>query len=282
MIQNVKIDCCGLSDRGRVRETNEDQFLIAELGKSMLVRQTSLALEQQERLFGNTQGHLLLVADGLGGHAAGKRASSIATGAVAHYVLNTMPWFFRVDEKYADDVEAELKAAMNRCQTMIQRDVEENPDRIGMGTTLTLAYVLWPRLYLVHVGDTRCYLFRRGKLRRITQDHTVAQQMVDEGSIVAGEIESSQWSHVLWNAVGGASPELNPEVYKLGLEMADTLLLCTDGLTRHLKDAKLESILNNKCSSETACMELVDAANREGGTDNTTAVVVRFLPGAQK
>ena len=205
MTQMARIDCYGLTDPGRVRESNEDQFLIAELGKSMLVRQTTLALEHQTRLFGSIQGHLLLVADGLGGHAAGKRASSIATGAVAHYVLNTMPWFFRLDEKYVDDLEMELKSAMERCQALIHDDAEESLDRLGMGTTLTLAYVLWPRLYVVHVGDTRCYLLRMGELRRVTRDHTVAQQLAEESSIAAREVESSKWSHVLWNAKQSAA-----------------------------------------------------------------------------
>ena len=161
-----------------------------------------------------------------------------------------MPWFFRLDEKYVDGLEMELKSAMERCQALIHDDAEESLDRLGMGTTLTLAYVLWPRLYVVHVGDTRCYLLRMGELRRVTRDHTVAQQLAEESSIAAREVESSKWSHVLWNAIGGTSPELSPEVYKVGLEMGDAILLCTDGLTRHLNDADVASILNNNGSAD--------------------------------
>ncbi|MBU0718872.1 MAG: protein phosphatase 2C domain-containing protein [Planctomycetes bacterium] len=280
MTETIQIDCHGLTDVGRIRDANEDQFLIAELGKSMLVRQTTLALDHEHQLFGCTQGHLFLVADGIGGYAAGGRASSIATGAVAHYVLNTMPWFFRLDEKHEDDLREELKSAVEQCETMIRADAEGRFDRQGMGTTLTMAYVLWPRLYLVHVGDSRGYLLRKTELRRLTRDHTVAQELMEAGAIDSAEVESSRWSHVLCSAIGGRSSELNPEVYKISLEVGDTVLLCTDGLTRHLADADVASILKEDHSAEGACLDLIEAANRAGGSDNITVVVAKFVGGA--
>ncbi len=93
-----KMDCFGMTDVGRVRENNEDQFLIADLNRSMLVHQTSLSQDDHTRLFGGSQGALLLVADGMGGHAAGQQASAIAVQALEHYVLNTMPWFYHLQE----------------------------------------------------------------------------------------------------------------------------------------------------------------------------------------
>src|ERR1700682_5785907 len=111
-----KMDCFGLTDIGKVREGNEDQFLIADLNKSMLIHQTSLAHEDHTRLFGWSQGKLLLVADGMGGHAGGKRASTIAVQALAHYVLNTMSWFFRLQENQEADLAEELQAALEACQ----------------------------------------------------------------------------------------------------------------------------------------------------------------------
>ena len=107
-----KMDCFGLTDMGKVREANEDQFLISDLVKSMLIHQTSLSHEDHTRLFGNSQGQLLLVADGMGGHAAGQHASSIAVQSLARYVLNTMPWFFRLQESQENDLDEELIAAL--------------------------------------------------------------------------------------------------------------------------------------------------------------------------
>lgn len=277
MAQMRQFDCHGLTDIGKVRDVNEDQFLIAELNKSMLVQQTSLSFEDDTRWFGGSQGQLLLVADGMGGHASGERASTVAVDTVAHYVLNTMPWFFRLDQQHEDDLHDELKAAMERCQASIQAEVEAIPKRRGMSTTLTLGYILWPRMYVVHVGDSRCYLLRSGKLEQATRDHTIAQQMVESGTLEPDATGESRWSHMLWNTVGGPSSELNPEVYKAKLSIGDTLLFCTDGVTRHLPDDQLVKLLGVNESAEQTCHKLVDAANEAGGKDNIAVVVARFL-----
>ncbi len=192
-----KMDCAGLTDVGRVRQTNEDQFLIADLNKSMLVRQTSLALADHTRLFGGSQGALLLVADGMGGHAAGKQASALAVQTLEHYVLNTMPWFFHLQQDQETDLQDELKSAMEACQHSIETATAARPQQRGMGTTLTMAYLLWPRLYVVHVGDSRCYLFRPPRLVQITKDQTMAQQLVEHNVLAPEEAPHSHWSNVL-------------------------------------------------------------------------------------
>jgi protein phosphatase len=271
-----KIDVYGLSDRGRVREANEDQFLIADLNKSMLVHQTSLSHEDHTHLVGGLQGKLLLVADGMGGHAQGQRASAVAVGGLTHYVLNTMPWFFRLEPDQEADLEHELKAALEECQQRIKAVASDDPGSRGMGTTLTLAYVLWPRLYVVHAGDSRCYLQRGGRLEQITKDHTVAQQLVDKGAMSPEEAHESRWSHVLWNCVGGGAHELRPDVYKATMHAGDTLLLCSDGLTAGLSPEEILQLLGRGASAEQTCRDLVEAANARGGRDNVTVVVARF------
>jgi protein phosphatase len=274
-----KMDCHGLSDVGRVRKGNEDQYLIADLNKSMQVHQTSLDLDDQTRLFGSSQGQLLLVADGLGGHAAGKRASTIAVDSLAAYVLNTMDWFLRLQEDREEDFREDLQAALEHCQARIRAEVARVPEREGMGTTLTMAYLTWPRVYVVHVGDSRCYLWRKSKLKQITRDHTLAQELVERG--VLEDAESSHWSHVLWNVIGGNSDELSPEVYKAQLALGDKLLLCTDGLTRHVPDREIGRLLGAPSTSEEICHRLVNAANDAGGSDNVTVVVAQFRDTAQ-
>jgi protein phosphatase len=271
-----KMDVYGLSDRGRVRQANEDQFLIADLNKSLLVHQTSLSHDDHTRLFGGSQGKLLLVADGMGGHAQGQRASAVAVGGVTDYVLNTMPWFFRLEPDQEADLDHELRAALEECQRRIEAVAAGDPQSRGMGTTLTLAYVLWPRLYVVHAGDSRCYLLRGGRLEQITKDHTVAQQLVDQGALRPEEAHESRWSHVLWNCVGGTAHALHPDVYKASLQVGDTLLLCTDGLTASLPPAQVREVLGRGPGAERTCRDLVEAANTRGGPDNVTVVVAQF------
>jgi PPM family protein phosphatase len=272
-----KMDCYGLTDVGRVREVNEDQFLIADLNKSMLIHQTSLSLEDHTCLFGGSQGHLLLVADGMGGHAAGQRASTLAVQTLTHYLLNTMPWFFRLQQAGEADLEGELKTALEACQKSIQAEAAVRVEERGMGTTLTMAYIVWPRLYVVHVGDSRCYLMRDARLEQITRDQTMAQQLVDQGVLTPEKAQESRWSHVLWNCIGGGSDELRPEVYKATLRMGDTLLLCTDGLTNRLPEDQLVRLLQEGGRAEATCRRLVEAANEAGGNDNITVVLARFL-----
>ena len=276
MTQAKYVDCHGLTDIGREREVNEDQFMIADLSKSILIHQTSLTMDDGSRWFGGSQGSLMLVADGMGGHAAGERASTLAVDRVVLYVLNTMPWFFRIEQQAEAELKEELTAALETCQESIQAEGEASPKRAGMGTTLTMAYALWPRFYAVHVGDSRCYVLRKSRLKQITTDHTIAQQLVDSGSLKPKDAEDSPLSSVLWNTVGSKSSELTTDVYKGELQVGDTMLLCTDGLTRHVADHEITKILRRAESAEEACKTLVNAANEGGGSDNITVVVARY------
>lgn len=275
-----KMDCSGLTHPGLVRPANEDQYLIATLNKSMQVHSTSLNLDDQTRLFGSSQGRLLVVADGMGGHAAGERASTIAIDGLATYLLNTMHWYFRLREDSEEQFLDELKDALGFCQEKILAEGERVPERFGMGTTVTMAYLVWPRMYVVHAGDSRCYLLRGSKLRQVTRDHTVAQRMADEGAL--DDPESSRWSHVLYNVVGGKKDSLNPEVYRADLKLGDTVLLCTDGLSKYVGEPALTRMLKAPTLSEETCRRLIDAANDAGGKDNVTAVVAHFRDARQQ
>lgn len=273
--QGGVLQCFGLTDTGKRRDRNEDQFLIGGLNKSMMVQQTSLEIDDPTRLFGGTHGHLFVVADGMGGHRSGDVASSTVVDALTHYVLNTMPWFFRLQSDYAEEQLEVLKSGLQSCQEQLQR--VRGPEQDGMGTTLTLAYVLWPRLYVVHAGDSRCYLLRDGKLEQVTTDHTFAQTLMEEGKLSEKEAETSRWSHVLWNALGGSEDKVIPDAYRAHLELGDTVLLCTDGLTGQVADEEIAGTLQEEDSAEASCKRLVSAANAAGGRDNVTVVVARFL-----
>jgi protein phosphatase len=129
---------------------------------------------------------------------------------------------------------------------------------------------------LVHVGDSRCYLLRERKLHQVTKDHTVAQNLIDEGTLGEEEAARSQWLNVLWNAIGRGAEELRPELMTIELELGDVLLLCSDGLTKHVADGEIARLLALPESEETTCRRLVAAANDAGGSDNVTVVVARF------
>ena len=269
----IHMDCFGLTDVGRVRESNQDQFLIGNLRKSLEVFQTSLSVDDHSRMFGGSQGKLLIVADGMGGHASGERASTLAVDTLSEYCLNSLPWLFRLEQDSEEEFVAELRAAMEKCDDCVKAESEVIPDHRGMGTTLTIAYVIWPRVYVIHAGDSRCYLVRHGKLFQVTRDHTMGQELLDEGILSEEEIRGA--SSVLWNCVGGVD-NVRPHAHRAQLEIGDALLLCSDGLTKHLTDQQIEESLASSKTAEIACRNLVDAANRAGGSDNITVVLARF------
>jgi len=271
----VAMDCHGLTHPGRIREANEDQFLVADLTKAMLVRQTSLPADDHTRLFGTPPGHLMAVADGLGGQAGGELASGLAVHTLARYVLDTLPWFLRARDEEGDLAD-DLRTALEECQRAVEQAAGTEPAHRRMGTTLTLAYVQWPRLYVVHAGDSRAYLLRGGRLHRVTRDHTIAQQLVDRGALTAEQAAESRWNHVIWNCVGGGRHELNPDVHKVTLQPDDRLLLCTDGLTKGVPDGRVAEVLAGSGGAAESAQRLVDEANATGGSDNVTVVVARF------
>ena len=153
------LDCFGLTDRGKVRRLNEDQFLIAELVKHLRVRDTSLPRLDESPSARGVVGHLLVVADGMGGVSGGEIASGLTVEMISWYVTRTMPWFYRYQDGREAELEEELRAAVEACRESISGAASGTP-LARMGTTLTMAYMLWPRAYVVHAGDSRCYLLR--------------------------------------------------------------------------------------------------------------------------
>ena len=274
----LEIDCHGESHIGQRRSDNEDQFFIADLNKSMRIHETSLGLSDHSRMFGGSQGKLLLVADGLGGNEGGERASTLAVDGISNYILNTMDWCFGLTEENSSHFMDQLKRSFVHSQNIIGAEAEAIPQRRGMATTLTMAYIQWPQLFVVHVGDTRCYLIRDRSIKQLTTDHTVAE-LVREAEAemnVESVPATSPMNHALWNVVGGPERELHPQVENLELKNGDALLLCSDGLTRYLSDEELLTGILQEKSATQICHGFIELANERGGKDNITAVLARL------
>jgi protein phosphatase len=272
-------EACGMSDVGRRRRVNQDQFLVAQLNKSMLVTSTSMPLEKDSRIFGGVQGQVLLVADGMGGHAAGEKASSLAIDHLIGRLLNNIHWFFQVDHDCEEDFIDDLKHLLQDAHARILKEAARNHDQTGMGTTLTMAHLIWPNLYVVHAGDSRCYLIRDQVARQLTTDHTLARQMVEAGGLRPEDEAKSRWSHVLWNVLGGCSDgDLIAEVRRTTMQPGDTILLCSDGLSRYVDEKTIAEVVTDGPDPHTICQRLVEMANDGGGEDNITVVVSRPKP----
>lgn len=272
----ARIISSGRTDIGKRRDSNQDHFLIADLNKSMLVESTSLDL--QSRLYGMSHGKLLMVADGMGGHAGGSRASKLAIDLLVQQLLNSMHWFFQMDvnleERELHFIE-DLKRMMQLTHEAIEKESSETEYK-GMGTTLTMGYVIWPWMYVVHAGDSRCYLMRGETLLQLTHDHTVTQQLIENG-MPADEAAKSPWNNVLYNALGAGGSSVRAEIQKVQLIPGDFVLLCSDGLNRHVSDADIRKLLTEFREPTVACQQLIDLANLRGGQDNVTVIVAKVL-----
>ena len=266
----------GITDRGTVRDRNEDQFLIAELSKSMRVCQTSLPEPKVQR--GEERAHLFLVADGMGGHLAGERASAIAVAAIEHFTLNTFRWFFAADNAGAQAVLGQFQSAVKDADARIADEAAGHPELKGMGTTVTMAFHLGAQVCLVHAGDSRAYLHRDGELHQLTQDHTLVAELVLKGSVRKDEVAAHPLRHVITNVVGGPEVGVKVEARAFPVCAGDRMLLCSDGLTDMVTPDAIASVLIAEAEPEAAARELLAQAMAAGGRDNITIVIVRFDP----
>lgn len=267
----------GLTDRGRERATNQDHFLVAALARALWVQQSSL--EHHAVPYADAKSHLLVVADGMGGHAGGAEASALALGAIEEFLLTSLRWLFAIEgpvESGGVDVLEEFRATLRRADAYVCDAASRHPELRGMGTTVTMAFGHGSELFVAHAGDSRCYLLRGGALYQVTHDHTLVQHMVEHGALRAEQASQHGLRHVVTNVVGGPNSGVNVEVHKLALRAGDVVLLCTDGLTEMLRDDEIAEVLGTERSARAACERLVKLANDQGGRDNTTAIVTRY------
>jgi serine/threonine protein phosphatase PrpC len=271
-----ELDLFGITHPGYVRKENQDHFLLCTVHPQVVVHGTSLPDPSALELRGQRLATILLVADGVGGSAAGSKASRLATEAVTRYVAFTLRSYHAAGSPGERELMEALRAAAIEAHEVVRAEAHARPDGREMATTLSLGIVIWPWLYVVQVGDSRCYLYQGGELRQVTRDQTLAQDLVDRGVLKPENLSTSPLSHMLSSAIGAS--EAVPEITRVDVrERGCVILVCTDGLTKHVSDAEIASHLGAMESAEQVCHDLVQLALDRGGSDNITIVVGRAL-----
>jgi protein phosphatase len=272
-------DVAALTDRG-TRENNEDSYVVFRIGRFMeRVDSNMPESELPSRI--EDSGHLLIVADGVGGAAGGEVASQTALRTLLELVLRSPKWALKLDdpatrEAEIDGLVARSRAYLQGMHARLRERQAQEPKLAGMGTTLTAAYALGGDLFIMHVGDSRAYVLRRDRLVRITREHTLAQHYADEGVLPQDQVADHPLSHVLTRAVGAPVDELEVDTHHREIVDCDRLLLCSDGLTKVATDSEIEQVLLANDSSREACAALVRLALERGGPDNVTVIVARY------
>ncbi len=271
----VTVETSGLSDRGLRREGNEDHFLIAEIERSWRTVQTNMPTDAlpssvTERITAQ------IVADGMGGAAAGEVASRTAIGTFVDIVLRTPNLIMRLDKQSTQDVLTRMAARFAQITQALEAAVRRDPTLAGMGTTMTLVVNFRADLLVAHVGDSRAYLYRKGHLERLTRDQTMVQSLLEKGVISRDEMASHPMRHMLSGVLGTKGKPIDVELHFTGLEDGDQVLLCTDGLTEMVPEAMIAEALATAPTAEAASRQLIDLANSRGGKDNVTVVASRY------
>lgn len=265
------IDVFGLTDPGKVRTSNEDHFVIASLRKSVELRFTSLAEGRARGSLREASAQLLVVADGVGGTPGGEYASELTVQTLLEFIGQAAGCYQSFDGEREQQFLERMEQAIQYSHEVIRK--EHGPRGHAPSTTLTMITLIWPRAYLVHAGDSRAYWLQRGRLRQLTQDQTMGEFMVDVGAWTDEMAARAKTAGTLVSAVGAS--ELTPTLGLADLEPGDSLLLCTDGLTKHVSDERIAAVLGGDGTAEAACRALVQDALDAGGTDNVTAIVAR-------
>src|SRR5262245_60092370 len=255
------ISAFGLTDIGKKRELNEDALLLADLTNSNFsvgARVNTAHLSEH--------GALLVVADGMGGAAAGEVASELAVTTLQEELTQSAS---------GQSINLRLKEAVENTNLHIWSYAQQHPSLRGMGTTLTAAIIHDGRVYIAHVGDSRAYLIRGKNIDQITKDHSLVQQLIDLDLLNAEEARTHQYRNVLMQSLG-VEPEVRVALTEFQLYRHDYLLLCSDGLSNKISPQEMQQALKESSSISQVCRKLIDEANRRGGEDNITVIVARF------
>jgi serine/threonine protein phosphatase PrpC len=271
-----QIDAWGLTHPGLVRPENQDHFFVGALARGITVDATSVTDGDRRILHAERLASLGMVADGVGSTEGGGEAAKLA---VTSLLASVSTFFHDADRAESDDPDVFsrlLNDAALACHDSLLEKAEEEGGKRRFATTLTLFLGLWPHAYLLQVGDSRCYIYKGGTLSQITRDQTVAQDLVDSGALTRTVAERTRWAHILSSAIGAG--EAAPVVTRVVRDRGTVVLLCSDGLTKHVPDALIAERLGAMTGARQVSEQLLQDALDDGGTDNITIVIGRTLP----
>jgi PPM family protein phosphatase len=271
----VDIDLGARSHPGKVRLNNEDHYLVTQFERTMKtlltnVPEGTVPAEHADTAYG------LLVADGMGGAAAGEVASRTAIGALVELAIQTPDWIMQLDDSRVGEVLDRMKQRFEKLSGVLSERAQADPKLAGMGTTMTLVLTLRADAIVVHIGDSRAYLKHGDTLHRLTHDQTMAQSLADAGAISAEDVARHPLRHMLTGAITTKGGRATIQLQHLGLSDGDQILLCSDGLTDMVGDAAIAEALGRPGPAEAACEALVERALEAGGKDNVTVVLARY------
>lgn len=271
----VLVEIGGMSHVGKVRENNEDHFLILSFDRTLQTLLTNLPAGSVADRHSEV-GYAMVVADGMGGRAGGEIASRLAISTLIDLVLETPDWIMPRGEREIELVKQRMVERFYRIDGVLSEHAWFDPNLSGMGTTMTVAASLGANLILTHVGDSRAYVYRGGSMHQLTRDQTGAQALADAGAILQEEVATHPLRHVLTHALGGGSRPITADIHELLLADQDQVLICSDGLTDMVSDADIGGVLAHTASAQLACQTLVEMAMQNGGRDNITVVLARY------
>lgn len=274
----VRVEFGALSHCGLVRSNNEDHYSVVRRYRSREVLLTNLPADAHSPRRDET--YALSVADGVGGAAFGELASMLALRTGCELTGKAFNWNFQLSEAEISDLEEKLNVQMQLIHRRLKEEAGVNADYQGMGTTLTGALTVGLDAFIVHVGDSRAYLYRQGALHRLTKDQTLAELMATLGLIATVDDAAQRFQNTLVSCLGGNFDKVEVQTTHVVMEDGDQLLLCSDGLTDMVSDADIASILAHSSAAQTRCQELIDAALAGGGKDNVTVVLGKYSIGA--
>jgi protein phosphatase len=268
-----ELDLFGITHTGKVRIENQDHFLVATVHPELVIHETSLPAPQSLPIHGTRLATVMLVADGVGGSTGGREASQLAIETITRYVSSSLRCYHAAGSSQEEEFVNALRDAALEAHAAVRAESAIRPDAHRMATTLTLFIAVWPWAYVVQVGDSRAYHYHGGKLKQMTRDQTIAQDLVDQGVLATERVAKSPFSNVLASAIGAEAAL--PEVSRVKMDGRGIFLLCSDGLTKHVNDDEIAAELMALKSSEQSCRRLLDLALERGGTDNITVLIAR-------
>jgi len=275
--EDDELDLFGITHRGNVRPENQDHFLVSTVHPQVVIHGTSLPDPDALPLRGTRLATVLVLADGVGGATDGSIAARLATEAVMRYVASTLRSYHAAGSDHENDLLDALKEAALEAHNAVLAESSRRADHPRMATTLTVCIVIYPWAYVVQVGDSRAYFFTKGELRLLTRDQTVAQSLVDQGLMPPERLRLSPFRNVLSSAIG--AEEALPDVTRFDISLRGSLILmCSDGLTKHVSDAEIADHIRNMQSSEQCARDLLTLALERGGSDNITIIAGRAMP----